>query len=96
MSRCKGKVVRKCKECLKLQAKKDVERRVAEAEAMGQEDLLVEDDIAQAHALESLEPVSNWCCIHRILSLQDDFANKKPMLQHYVEGHGHICMYVPP
>jgi hypothetical protein len=25
MSRCKGKVVRKCKECSKLQAKKDAE-----------------------------------------------------------------------
>lgn len=34
VSRCKGNVVRKCKECLKLQAKKDVERWVAEVEAM--------------------------------------------------------------
>lgn len=95
MSRCKGKVVGKCKECLKSQAKKDAERWVAEAEVMGQEDLLAEDNITQAHAPESSEPVSNWCCMHRVLSLQDDFANEKPMLQHYVEGRRHICMFLP-
>jgi hypothetical protein len=82
MSRCKGKVVRKCKECSKLQAKKDAERQVAEVEAMKQEDLLAEDDITQAHAPESSEPVSNWCCMYCILSLQDNFVNKKPKLQH--------------
>ena len=60
-----------------------------------EEDLLAEDDIAQAHAPESSEPVSNWCCMHRVLSLQDNFANEKPMLQHYVEGRGHICMFLP-
>ena len=41
MDRCKGKVpVGKCKDCTKLQAKRDAEWRVAEAEAeaMGQED----------------------------------------------------------
>ena len=24
----------------------------------------------------------NWCCMHCVLSLQDDFMNEKPMLQH--------------
>jgi hypothetical protein len=44
--RCSGKVVGKCKSCQKSQAKKDAERRVAAAEAMGQEDMLSENDIS--------------------------------------------------
>jgi hypothetical protein len=43
-----NQLVGKCKECKKSQAKKDVERRVAEAEAMGQEDTLEDNDIVQA------------------------------------------------
>jgi hypothetical protein len=28
-------------------------------------------------------------------SLQDDFANEKPLLQHYLEGRGHVCLFLP-
>ena len=93
VSRCK-KVVGKCKECSKSQAKKDAERRVAEAEAMGQEDTLRDEDVSQAHEPES-EPVSDWCCMYRVLSLQEDFATEKPMLQRYIESRGHVCMFLP-
>ena len=47
-TRCNGKVVGKCKCCKKSQTKKDVERQVAAAKAMGQEDTLTDDDISQA------------------------------------------------
>jgi hypothetical protein len=46
-----GKMVGKCKECTKSQAKKDAERCVAAAEAMGQEDTLEEADLAQVVVL---------------------------------------------
>jgi len=94
--RCKGKVpVGKCKDCTKLQANKDAERRVAEAEAMGQEDTVSEEDIACSQEPEMIESKNDWCCMYRVLSLQEDFANKKSMLQHYIEGRGHICMFLP-
>ena len=76
MTRCRAKVpVGKCGDCLKSQAKKDAEQRVAEAEAMGQEDALADTDITQADELITA-PSNNWCCMHRVLSLQDNFANE--------------------
>jgi hypothetical protein len=94
--RFKGKTpVGKCKDCTKSQAKKDAERRVAEAEAMGQEDTGAEEDITHSQELETIKLKNNWCCMYCVLSLQEDFANEKPMLQHYIEGRGHICMFLP-
>src|ERR1700720_879451 len=78
-----GRVVGKCKSCSKSQAKKDAERRVAEAKSMGQENTLADDIIAQAQEPMMTEPASDWCCMYRALSLQEDFATKKPMLRHY-------------
>ena len=41
---CKGKIpVGKCKDCMKLQVKKDAEQWAAEAEVMGHEDTVAED-----------------------------------------------------
>jgi hypothetical protein len=95
MTRCGAKApVGKCGDCSKSQAKKDAERRVAEAEAMGQEDALADTDITQADELITA-PSNDWCCMHRVLSLQDDFANEKPLLQHYLEGRGHVCLFLP-
>lgn len=63
--RCKGKVpVGKCKDCTKLQVKKDTERRVAEAEAMGQEDTVAKEDIACSQEPEAIQLKNNWCCMH--------------------------------
>nr|GAT46270.1 predicted protein [Mycena chlorophos] len=42
---------------------------------------------------ESSEPVD--CCMRRILSLQDDFAKQKCLLQMVVEEAGHICHFLP-
>jgi hypothetical protein len=93
--RCNGRVVGKCRGCSKLQAKKDAERQVAEAEAMGQEGMLTGEDITQVQEPELSELASDWCCMFRVLSLQEDFATEKPMLQRYIKGRGHICMFLP-
>ena len=61
-----GKVVGKCKECTKSQTKKDAQRRVAAAEAMGQEHSLEEADLMQAEELDTLERDA-WCCIYQVL-----------------------------
>jgi hypothetical protein len=75
--------------------KKDAERRVAEAEAMGQEDTVAKDDITHSQEPEMIESTNNWCCMSHILSLQEDFANEKSMLQYYIKGRGYICMFLP-
>ena len=92
--RCGGKMVGKCKGCTKSQVKKDAEQRVAAAEAMGQEDTLEEADLAQAEQPGTAER-DMWCCMHQVLSLQTDFANEKSMLQHYLKGQGHVCIFLP-
>jgi hypothetical protein len=45
-------------------------------------------DITQADELIAA-PSNNWCCMHHMLSLQQDFVNEKPLLQHYLEDCGH-------
>ncbi|KAG2753861.1 hypothetical protein P692DRAFT_201705046, partial [Suillus brevipes Sb2] len=62
--------------------------------AMGQEDMLSDNDISQAEEVEAA-PESEWCCMYRVLSLQEDFATEKPMIQHYIESRGHVCMFLP-
>jgi hypothetical protein len=41
------------------------------------------------------EAKSKWCCLSWVLSLQKDFMNEKPEIQHYLEGRGHVCMFYP-
>ncbi|KAH7925369.1 hypothetical protein BV22DRAFT_1011364 [Leucogyrophana mollusca] len=94
MTRRGGKVTGKCQSCQKSQAKKDAERRVAAAEAMGQEELLNDNDVNQAEEVVA-PPVDDWCCMYRVLSLQDDFAHEKPMIQHLLERRGHVCLFLP-
>jgi hypothetical protein len=73
MTRRNGKVNGKCKQCKKSQVKKDVERRVAEVEAMGQEDGLTDKDLVEAE--ESVaESEDKWCCMYKVMLLQDDFT----------------------
>ena len=90
-----GNVVGKCRQCKKSQTKKDGERRISEAEAMGQEEGLTDTDVAQVEMIVETSQ-DHWCCMYRMLSLQDDFMNKKlQLLQHYLEGRGHICLFLP-
>lgn len=89
-----NKVIGKCAQCCKSAAKKDAEHCVALAEMAGQEDSL--DDAVMTEATETVkEPKSEWCCLYWVISLQDDFVNEKPDIQHYLEGSGHICMFYP-
>ena len=60
---------------------------------MGQEDTLWDEDVLQAHE-SKYEPTSDWCCMYWVLLLQEDFVTEKLMLQHYIESHGHICMFL--
>ena len=86
--------VGKCRDCKKSQPQKGAEKRIAEAEAMGQEYTVAEEDLAEAQDPVSEQP-NEWCCLYRILLLQADFTNEKPMIQHYIESQGHVCMFLP-
>ena len=94
MRRRNGKVNGKCKQCNKFQVKKDAERQVAEAEAMGQEDELTDKDLVEAEE-SVVESEDKWSCIYKVMSLQDNFINEKPQLQHDLEARGHIFLFLP-
>ncbi|KZP12922.1 hypothetical protein FIBSPDRAFT_913191 [Athelia psychrophila] len=40
-------------------------------------------------------PADDWCCIHCVLSLQEDFVTEKPKIQHFLESRGHLCIFLP-
>ena len=88
------KVFGKCTQCRKLAAKKDDKRHIALAEMAGQEDSVHKAVLEEASKVVG-EPPNQWCCLYRVLSLQEDFANEKPEIQHYLEGRGHVCMFYP-
>ena len=91
----KAKIVGKCASCTKSQTRKDAENRVAMAEAMGQGDAATMEDTA---LIESEMPSSTndeWCCMHRVLSLQVDFRTEKPLVQSIIEDAGHVCLFLP-
>ena len=90
----KGKPVGTCECCRKSQAAKDAGARVTAAEVAGQE---AEEDAVETleSVLTDLPPLSDWCCMSHVLSCQSDFQNEKPLIQKYVEGQGHICVFLP-
>jgi len=47
--------------------------------------------------IEEQVPVTEdeWCCMYRVLSLQDDFRTKKLQIQSIIEEVGHICLFLP-
>ena len=40
------------------------------------------------------EGQASCCCCH-ILYTQPDFTSQKPVLQEFIESHGHLCDYYP-
>jgi hypothetical protein len=38
---------------------------------------------------------SKNCCMARVLSQQDDFANQISMLETVIDEAGHLCMFLP-
>jgi hypothetical protein len=93
-NRGENKVVGKCRTCGLSAAKKDALRRIAEAEAAGQEDTIADADIEAAQSGIN-DSTNDWCCMHRVLSLQEDFRSEKPMIQQYLESEGQICKFLP-
>jgi hypothetical protein len=91
----KAKIVRKCASCTKSQTRKDAENWVAMAEVMGQGDTATMEDTA---LIESEMPSSmnnEWCCMHHVLSLQEDFRTEKPLVQSIIEDAGYVCLFLP-
>ena len=93
----KTNVVGKCASCAKSQKHKDAERRVAFVEATGEEDAASAEDIALADSDTPPAPDDSheWCCMHRVLALQEDFRSEKPLIQLLIDGAGHICLFLP-
>jgi hypothetical protein len=89
------KVVGKCASCTKSQTRKDTERCVALAEATGQNGIATAEDVAVADSEIPSTPDDEWCCMHRVLMLQDDFASEKSLIQSIIEDAGHICLFLP-
>ena len=91
-------VVRKCTPCTKSQSHKDAERRIMLAEAAGQEGAPSAEDVIDAHGAPSVAPPTSddeWCCMERVLSLQEDFRTEKPLIQSLIEDAGHVCLFLP-
>lgn len=88
------KVIGKCSQCRKSATKKDAECRVALAEMASQEDSLDDAILDEASGIAE-ESQNKWCCLYQVISLQKDFVNEKPEIQHYLEGTGHVCMFYP-
>ena len=78
-------------------AAKDAEAHIAAAEAVGDEDEGSTEklDLAINEALDDPSLIDDWCCMSCILTLQSNFKSEKPLIQHYVEEHGHKCMFLP-
>ena len=90
------KLVGKCGSCTKSQVRKDAEHRVALADTMGQDDSVkVEDIDLIENATPPIADNEGWCCMHRVLALQEDFQNEKPLIQTVIEDAGHVCLFLP-
>jgi hypothetical protein len=90
-------IVGKCKHCSMSQVKKDAIRRLQKAQELDNPDGIgIEDIEADDIDVEINEKDKDeWCCLHRVLSLQDDFKNEKPMIWHYLTKRGHCCVFYP-
>jgi hypothetical protein len=90
------KIVGKCGLCTKSQVHKDAERRVAKVEEMGpQEDTIPTDEKTVLETAAPPAAVDEWCCMYRVLSLQEDFLTEKPLIQSAIEKAGHVCLFLP-
>lgn len=94
-------LVTKCSECRQSAVARDARLRasrlIKEAEANGY--FLSEDQCGvQELGKSTSSPVSSNkvdCCWSKILSLQSDFLNEKPLLKMVIEEAGHVCLFLP-
>ena len=92
-----GKVVGVCEFCRASQAErekvaKEAKSRQAEIEGL-EPGCLARFGVSELDESGDNRPVD--CCMQRLLSLQDDFRNEKPLLQLIIEGAGHTCLFLP-
>jgi len=92
-----GKVVGVCELCRASQTERERVAREAksrQAEIEGLEPgCLARFGVSELDERDDTRPVN--CCMQRLLSLQDDFKNEKPLLQLIIEGAGHTCLFLP-
>ena len=90
------KVLKKCAECTKSQVLKDAEHRVEKLEEMDhQGEIPSAEELTAAEAIAPSAPPDKWCCMYRVLSLQEDFLTEKPIIQSIIEEAGHVCLFLP-
>ncbi|CAL1705208.1 unnamed protein product [Somion occarium] len=90
------KVIGMCKVCKMSEKKKDALRHLALAEMAGQEDTVDDVLLQQLDETRDVEDSLNeWCCMTRVLALQDDFVSEKPLIQTYIESRSHMCLFLP-
>jgi hypothetical protein len=51
--------------------------------------------MAVADAEIQSAPDDEWCCMHRVLTLQEDFRLEKPLIQSIIEDAGNVCLFLP-
>ncbi|KAI7953739.1 hypothetical protein MJO28_006286 [Puccinia striiformis f. sp. tritici] len=103
----KPKIRLQCPDCATSNSKKDAiarsARLIRQAEGIGYflpQDQCVQEEMAATQTPNLSNVVSetttnNSCCWSKILSLQSDFANERPLLQEIIEDAGHICLFLP-
>jgi transposase len=92
-----GKPVGVCSRCKLSQEARDKAAKAAKArkeeiDGVGMGGMA--DRYECAAEVEDLEHARN-CCMQRVLSLQSDFVNEKPLLQLVIEKAGHKCLFLP-
>jgi hypothetical protein len=74
------KAVRKCGSYSKSQMHKDTESHIMKAEAIGQGDPAIVDNIAETDTMAPPISEDMWCYIEHVLLLQDNFKAEKPLI----------------
>lgn len=83
-----------CKECkMTLKAKQD--RALQEAAQMAGQDEPEEMDGSFEGDVYVSNVTGSICCMHKVLSEQDNFLTEKPLLQLIIERAGHKCYFLP-
>ena len=61
---------------------------------MGQDNSVSVEDIKLIEANTPSSAGDQWCCMHHVLSLQDDFCAEKSLMQSIIKSAGHVCMFL--
>jgi hypothetical protein len=98
----------KCATCRLSAQKRDAAKRSAVliGAALAKGYFLTKDQASALESTENLTPAKNQgpqvpdntlttCCWSKIMLLQSDFVNEKPLLQAIIEDAGHTCLFLP-